>query len=77
MTINIGDECTECHRDTSFGSGLFVNRFPFMECVMCSKLSLDYGSYEGQIVCDDCNPELIPTTSTNASDTIEREGKNA
>ena len=25
---NIGDLCTNCHRDTSFGSGLFVNRVP-------------------------------------------------
>jgi hypothetical protein len=25
---NIGDECTECRRDTSFGSSLFVDRIP-------------------------------------------------
>ena len=30
MEINIGDMCTHCGRDTSFGSGngLFVNRIP-------------------------------------------------
>lgn len=26
--IDIGDNCIECGRDTSFGSGLFVNRIP-------------------------------------------------
>jgi hypothetical protein len=28
MTVNIGDLCTHCGRDTSFGNGLFVNRIP-------------------------------------------------
>ena len=28
--VDIGDLCTHCHRDTSFGSGLFVNRIPSM-----------------------------------------------
>ena len=30
MQVNIGDLCTTCGRDTSFGSGefLFVNRIP-------------------------------------------------
>ena len=27
-TINLGDRCTYCGRDTSFGSGLFVDRIP-------------------------------------------------
>ena len=26
--IDFGDKCTECEKDTSFGSGLFVNRIP-------------------------------------------------
>ena len=26
--IDIGDLCTHCGRDTSFGNGLFVNRIP-------------------------------------------------
>ena len=25
---DIGDKCTHCGKDTSFGSGLFVNRIP-------------------------------------------------
>ena len=28
MTINIGNECTQCRKDTSPGSGRFVNRIP-------------------------------------------------
>lgn len=28
MTIDIGDRCTHCGEDTSFGSGNFVNRIP-------------------------------------------------
>ena len=28
MTINIGNECTQCRKDTSLGSGRFVNRIP-------------------------------------------------
>lgn len=28
MTLDIGDLCTNCGRDTSFGTGLFVNRIP-------------------------------------------------
>lgn len=28
MTIDIGSLCIECHLDTAFGSGRFVNRIP-------------------------------------------------
>ncbi len=28
MTINIGDKCVSCLRDSAFGSGRFVNRIP-------------------------------------------------
>tara|TARA_R100001086_G_scaffold244986_1_gene175353 strand:+ start:76 stop:351 length:276 start_codon:yes stop_codon:yes gene_type:complete len=27
-TVDIGDKCTHCAKDTSMGSGLFVNRVP-------------------------------------------------
>ena len=72
MTIDIGNECVECRNDTSFGSGLFVNRIPastdelngylcpecqLMECDMCGEMVADYGGYDGMLVCDDCNPE--------------------
>ena len=26
--IDIGDRCVHCRRDTSFGSGKFINRYP-------------------------------------------------
>ena len=28
MSTDIGNECVDCRRDTSLGSGLFVNRIP-------------------------------------------------
>ena len=28
INVDIGDLCTHCGRDTSFGSGLFVDRIP-------------------------------------------------
>ena len=28
MTIDIGNECTQCRKDTSPGRGRFVNRIP-------------------------------------------------
>ncbi len=64
------DICIDCDRDTSFGSGLFVNRIPadngdrsgFLcveclaeQCDHCGELSAEYGSdEEGGIICDDC-----------------------
>ena len=72
MTIDIGNECTQCRKDTSFGSGRFVDRIPagndefegylctecrLMTCEMCNEEVIDYGGYNGMIVCDDCNPE--------------------
>ena len=72
MIIDIGDKCVECKNDTSFGSGRFVNRIPagndefdgylctecrLMTCEICNEEAIDYGGYNGMIVCDDCNPE--------------------
>ena len=75
MIINIGNKCTECFKDTSFGSGRFVNRIPsgtdkyegylcsecqMIECDKCDKLSLEYIITDnGSIWCDDCNGVLI------------------
>ena len=68
MTIDIGNECTECRRDTSFGSGLFVNRIPsgtdefegylcpecqLTECDKCGELG-DCSGYSDLFVCHDC-----------------------
>ena len=72
MIIDVGDKCVECKNDTSFGSGRFVNRLPagndefegylctecrLMTCEMCGEEAIDYGGYNGMIVCDDCYPE--------------------
>ena len=72
MIIDIGDKCVECKNDTSPGSGRFVNRIPagndefegylctecrLMTCEICNEEVIDYGGYNGMIVCDDCNPE--------------------
>ena len=62
--------CIECDRDTSYGSGLFINRIPAdngerdgflcvecwsIECDHCGELSSEFGSDEqGGIICDDC-----------------------
>ena len=60
--------CIECHQDTSFGSGLFVNRIPaehgtqdgylchqcqLVECDKCGQGTLDY-HLDGNILCNDC-----------------------
>jgi hypothetical protein len=29
-----------------------------MTCEICNEEVIDYGGYNGMIVCDDCNPEL-------------------
>lgn len=70
MTLtNIGNLCTQCNQDTSFGSGKFVNRIPsetdthsgYMcatcqqtECDRCGKLTLEYIIISGELVCDEC-----------------------
>ena len=74
MTIDIGNKCVSCLKDTSFGSGRFVNRIPagtdeyegyqcpecqMIECDECKKLSLEYIMTEdGTVYCDDCHKKL-------------------
>ena len=56
---DVGDRCVECDRDTSFGSGLFVNRVSagtetktgylcpdcqLWECDECGELVLDFSA---------------------------------
>jgi hypothetical protein len=56
---DIGNRCVECDRDTSFGSGLFVNRIPagtetsngylcpdcqLLECDKCGDFVLDFSA---------------------------------
>ena len=48
---DIGNLCTDCRRDTSFGSGLFVNRIPCM-----TEDEVGYLCPECQMFdCDRCN----------------------
>jgi len=59
------ESCIECKRDTSFGSGLFVNRIPAddgymcpdcqsVECDVCGELS-DWFTVKGwTIMCVEC-----------------------
>ena len=72
---SMSDLCIECDRDTSFRSGLFVNRIPAndgekdgylcpdcqsMECDYCFKLSFNWNSdQEGAIICNDCEDKNI------------------
>jgi len=42
MTINIGEKCVSCLKDSVFGSGRFVNRIP-----------AENEEYEGYL-CGDC-----------------------
>ena len=48
---DIGDKCTHCGKDTSFGSGLFVNRIP-----STTDAATGYMCPECQVMpCDDCD----------------------
>tara|TARA_R100001594_G_C4020497_1_gene259005 strand:- start:80 stop:352 length:273 start_codon:yes stop_codon:yes gene_type:complete len=68
--IDIGNLCIDCKKDTSFGSGLFVNRVPadngkeegylcsecqMIECDVCDQLTNDWEYNEDGILhCLDC-----------------------
>ena len=69
MSINIGNGCIECHKDTSEGSGRFVNRIPadndvfdgymchecqLIECDRCRELKDDCSGYSHIYICGDC-----------------------
>ena len=70
MTTDIGDVCVECRGDTSFGSGLFVNRIPagtdtevgylcaecqLVECWRCEEMVEDRETQDdGSQLCIDC-----------------------
>jgi hypothetical protein len=51
MTIDIGHNCIECHEDTKFGSGRFVNRIPADNEKYSGYLCVDCQSEN----CDECN----------------------
>ena len=55
MTIDIGNKCVSCFKDTSFGSGRFVNRIPAgtdeYEGYQCPECQM--------IECDECHKETL------------------
>ena len=68
--VDIGNNCTHCGKDTSFGSGRFVNRIPSttdtqegymcpdcqaVKCDECDQETLEYLITEaGNLFCSDC-----------------------
>ena len=70
MTIDIGHNCIECHEDTKFGSGRFVNRIPAdnekysgylcvgcqsENCDECNTLTHEYFlDDDSDVLCEDC-----------------------
>ena len=53
MTVDMGDVCIECERDTSFGSGYFVNRLP-ADCMVEDDDGNETGCRVG-FLCTDCS----------------------
>jgi len=57
--IDIGNRCVECNKDTSFGSGRFVNRVPASVDTSCADKEYEIEGYLcpecNQIDCDRCN----------------------
>ena len=70
MMKDIGDLCTHCFRDTSFGSGLYINRigsetedysgYMCIECRMedcerCGARVAEFGfTSAGELLCESC-----------------------
>ena len=50
--IDIGNMCVHCRRDTSFGSGKFINRYPVFG-LYNEELKREEDGY----CCDDCEQE--------------------
>lgn len=51
--LDIGNECVHCRKDTSFGSGRFVNRYPAQIDDEVNNVVLD------GYCCDVCEQEYI------------------
>tara|TARA_R100000687_G_C6331668_1_gene109984 strand:+ start:46 stop:336 length:291 start_codon:yes stop_codon:yes gene_type:complete len=65
--VDIGDLCTHCHRDTSYGSGLFVNRIPSGTETENGYMCPDCQMYECDR-CDkliDCDDDILVDTPTH------------
>ena len=58
---DIGSHCVKCNRDTSFGSGLFVNRIPAdcdSESWFEGKKVFEDMHYRDGYLCPDCQYEI-------------------
>jgi hypothetical protein len=51
---DIGNLCTSCHKDTSFGSGLYVNRIPSGTSTEIGYMCADCQRYD----CDRCDKPI-------------------
>jgi hypothetical protein len=51
FSVDVGNLCVECLRDTSFGSGLFVNRIPGDRYVY-NKAGHEIGMRDGYLCCE-------------------------
>ena len=47
--IDLGDTCVDCFKDTSFGSGRFINRYP-----VSGPLDDSFTTYDGYR-CEECD----------------------
>ena len=65
---DIGNLCTDCHRDTSFGSGLFVNRIPSMTEDEDGYLCRECRMFD----CDRCKRKIAVDEDILIVDTSER-----
>tara|TARA_R100001369_G_scaffold24062_1_gene44173 strand:+ start:211 stop:549 length:339 start_codon:yes stop_codon:yes gene_type:complete len=55
--MDVGDKCVSCCRDTSFGTGLFVNRIPAdaeYESEYGGKIVFKEGQYRDGYLCPEC-----------------------
>ena len=65
---DIGNLCTDCRRDTSFGSGLFVNRIPCMTEDEVGYLCPECHMFD----CDRCKKKIDVDEDILICDTSER-----
>ena len=63
---DIGDNCTHCGKDTSFGSGLFVNRIPSTTETQDGYMCPDCQAVE----CDGCGEETIEYSFADNGDLL-------
>ena len=56
--MDVGNKCVSCGRDTSFGTGLFVNRIPAdaeYESEYGGKIVFKEGQYRDGYLCPECS----------------------